>query len=42
MYLYKLLERVLGVALVVPPLYLLARFLRWSLQQERGTKETSE
>jgi hypothetical protein len=26
--------------LVVPPLYLVARFVQWSLRQETGTKET--
>jgi hypothetical protein len=34
-----LLTKLIGLFLVVPPLYLVARFVRWSLKQEKETKE---
>jgi len=36
-----LFEKIIGLLLVFPPLYLVARFIRWSLKQEKETKETS-
>lgn len=31
----RLIDKVIAVVVLFPPLYMLFRFLRWSLQQER-------
>jgi len=39
MYVGALLTKLIGLLLIVPPLYLVARFVRWSLKQEKEAKE---